>query len=194
MRRLPLAVLAIAAGLALAGCVPEPAPSGSPTVPVPTGPATSDPTPKPPAPEPTETPQPAEPVSIPCETLATPEAVYAFNPNFGGIGPWTPDAGTPAAEAVSLGGTACRWVNQTSGAPLDVSVAHPGTARLAELRAEAAAGSPAGFGDESFSATVGGSGRVTTFQDGFWIVVSSPYIGQASDAEPIVTSALAALP
>ncbi|MET0991016.1 MAG: arginyl-tRNA synthetase, partial [Lacisediminihabitans sp.] len=80
IRRLvvPLAVAAL--GLAaLSGCVPTgtPTPGASDTATTPTGSASATVTPSP-----TTSPS-STPITIGCSTLITPDALYAFNPNFG---------------------------------------------------------------------------------------------------------------
>ncbi|MDO7881498.1 arginyl-tRNA synthetase [Antiquaquibacter soli] len=187
-----LPVTALAAAVLLAACVPsdEATPTSAPTpsqstTPTPTGSAT-------PAPQPT-----AEiiPFSAACDQLVSPQALYDINPNLALLGAFDPDAGTPAADVVAAGGTACRWVNSTSGSTIDVAVA--------ELPAEVStalknslvgdSNSVPTYGVEGYFSVVGGVGEADAFPDPYWVsVVSSDFV-EPGDAGPFAITVIDAL-
>jgi hypothetical protein len=181
--------------LGLAGCAPTPSPShtpgssaiASPTA-TPTPSVTSSPTPTPSAGA------LGTPTKIGCSTLVSAQAVYDFNPNFGLDGGFSPQAGSAAATAVADGGTACNWLNQTSGDTFSFSVARPAAGQLGTIRATAASGTPAsGLGDAAYFSTSGGVGRVDVFRGAYWLTATSVYFGSAADASDLVKSALGTL-
>jgi hypothetical protein len=187
----------LAASVLLVGCtnpLPEPLDSG--------GRSTAPVAPSTPSETPSETPgeTPVEgtpiPVNVACEQLVSLQTMYGYNPNFSLLGSWTPDAGTPAAEAHAASGTVCRWQNDTSGVTIDISVASFDATTLA---AKAAAARAAGtivltFGpDEAYFAVANGVGEAVVFPGTYWVVVRSNTFYEAGDAEPIVTAVLAAL-
>jgi hypothetical protein len=180
----------LAAAVLLTGCtVPDPDPSGTTT---PSGEPSASETPSsPPSVEPSAT-----PVDIACDALVTPQAMYDYNPNFSLLASWTPESGTPAAEAVAASGVACRWQNDTSGVPIDVSVASFDAATLEAKKNAAYAEStmvPTYGGDEGYFAVSGGVGEAVVFSGSSWLVVRSPAFLEPGDAEPIVSAALSAL-
>ena len=177
----------------LTGCTtPEPAP----TTPSTTTPSeSSTPTPSTEPTEPSATPS-STPVDVPCTTLVSLQTMYDFNPNFSLLGSFTPDAGTPAAEADKADGTVCRWKNDTSGDTIDISVASFDRDTL-EAKANATNGSstmvPTYGSDEAYFAVTGGVGEAVVFHGAYWVVVRSVAFFEPGDAEPIVASVLAAL-
>lgn len=194
MRSLP-AALAVAAVLALgvSGCVPQAAPEPG----EPSSSATQQPT-ETPAPAVTE--QPAEgfestPVTIDCNQLVTPQVVYDYNPNYGHQPDFTPTAGTDVATIADNQGTACNWVNQTSGDTFVVAVAQFAPDDLASIQEGLAARSKpvSGFGDAAYFTASGGMGIAEVFAGGYWVVASSPAFYEIAEAAPILNAALAAL-
>jgi hypothetical protein len=120
--------------------------------------------------------------------------MYDFNPNFGLDAAFSPKAGSSAATAVADRGTACNWLNQTSGGTITVSVARPGAAKLGQLKSTAARGAASsGYGDAAYFSTSGGAGRVDVFTGEYWLVATSVYFASTVDAGPLLTSALGAL-
>ncbi len=193
-----LITLGTVAALALTGCVPtsKAGPSAQPTSSASGTPsATPTPTDTPtPTPTPTASASPAIATKIPCDTLISAQVMYNFNPNFGHDAGFTPKSGTAAATAAADGGTACNWLNQTSGDTITFAVARPGSSALASIRATAATGTPAsGLGDEAYFSTSGQVGRVDVFRGAYWLVATSVYFGSASGANDLVTAALGAL-
>ena len=185
----PLAVSALALA-ALSGCVPTPSPtvSDSPSE-SPSATATASPTPTPTA---TVV---STPITIGCNTLITPDDIYAFNPNFGLIANWTPKSGSAAAIAKSEQGIACRWQNQTSGDIIDVSVAHLDPASIEALKNDAVEKSTMvpTYGDEAYFSTSGGVGTAIVFQGDFWLVATSVEFLEPGDPSDLINAALGAL-
>jgi hypothetical protein len=191
VRRSAVVAVVISTALALAGCVdaapqPDPSTSGS-SAPTPTSTAVPVPTPTAGA----ET----IPIDVDCFDLVSADAIYAFNPNLGLLGSWTPDAGTPAAAALAADGVACRWVMESSGTTMDVSAARLGEAQLSALKDEAFATSTQvpTYGDDAYFSTAGGAGTAIVFQGDVWLVVTSEMFAEPGEATEIVDSALATL-
>lgn len=188
---LSLGALGLAVAVSLAGCLSPggDTPSSSPSVP---GPSAS-PTP---SASPSETAAPEDdptPVSIPCASIISAQAMYDFNPNFGLLDSFSPDAGTLAARAVADQGTACRWVNQTSGDTIDVTISQPGPLAFAAAKSAASSGSPvSGLGDAAYFSAAGGSGELQAFRGPFWITATSVYFSTGADASDIMKDAVAA--
>jgi hypothetical protein len=182
-----LGVLALAM---LSACVPTPGSSTSDT------PSASQ------SDTPTATPTPSAtasatstPITIDCNTLITPDDVYAFNPNFGLITSWTPKSGSAAATAKSEQGIACRWQNQTSGDTIDVSAAHLDAATIESLKNDAVEKSTMvpTYGDEAYFSVSGGVGTAIVFQDDYWLVATSVDFLEPGDPADLINAALSAL-
>lgn len=113
--------------------------------------------------------------------------MYDFNPNFTMQANYAPKSGTAAFTAKSDSGTACNWVNNTSGASVTASIARPGSDEFATLKTAAATGTPvSGYGDSAYFA----AGRVEVFSGAYWVVLESTYFSSAADASALVTSAM----
>ncbi len=187
IRRVAAVLLALGVATSLSACVDE------------THPPTSSPSASPSdtsSPQPSDTPAPtSDAIDIACADLVDPDAVYAFNPNLALLGDWTPDAGTPAADAVDAGGVACRWVFESGGGTMDVSVARLPEERITELKNEAFASSQMvpTYGEEAYFEVEGGVGTAIVFQGRFWMVVSSEAFAEPGEPTEIIESALAAL-
>lgn len=181
------AALVLTCALTLSACalergVPTPAPStGSPS-------NEASPTATPPA--------SGEALTIACTDLVSDQTIYDW-----GSGNWALDpgytfaAGTPAADAVARSGTACGWVNLTSGETMTVSVAALSLDELGKLKSDiASAGSPVTtLGVDAFFASDGGTGTIDVFSGKRWLSASSTWFLEAGDAQPIVSAALEAL-
>lgn len=185
----PLAISLLAL-TTLSGCVPAPSPS-------PTGSESSSPSDLPSA---SPTPSPtasivSTPITIGCDTLISPDNIYAFNPNFGLITNWTPKSASAAATAKSEQGIACRWQNQTSGDTIDVSVAHLDAASIESLKNAAVEKSTMvpTYGDEAYFSTNGGVGTAIVFQGTYWLVASSVDFAEPGDPADLITAALSSL-
>ncbi len=181
-----LPALAVAGVLALAGCVDaEPAPTPSavtttpqptPTVP-PTNPAT----------------EPQGDLDIACADLVDPDAVYAFDPNFGLVGSFDPAPGSAGARALDAGGVVCRWVRESGDITIELAVARFGEAELTALKDEAFASSEMvpTYGEEAYFDQA--TGTATVFQGPFWLVITSPAFFEPGEPSVIIDSALASL-
>jgi hypothetical protein len=180
------ATAAILIGL-LTGCTPtaiaEPSPSPS------DGSTTPSAEPSEPAGE------VAAPIDVDCATLVSPDAMYAYNPNFGLSDGWKPETGSVPADAVARGGVACRWVNQTSGDTIDLSVANLTDDDLEAFKNAAVQESTMvpTYGDEAYFEVVDGVGTAIVFDGSHWLVASSTYFFEPGDATEIVEAALSAL-
>jgi hypothetical protein len=196
MRSLPSAlVVAVVLALGLSACVPQGdvVPSGPSVTRAPTAAPTD-------APEPAVTDAPAEgfqstPVTIDCNALVSPQAVYDYNPNYGYQPDFTPVAGTDVATIAANQGVTCNWVNQTSGETFVIAVAQLSSADLERVRQGIAGKSTAvpGAGDAAYFAASGGVGVAEVFSGPYWIVATSPAFYEFSEPKPLVEAALAAL-
>ena len=185
----PLAISALALA-ALSGCVPTASPSSSDTPTAsPSNTASASPTPSPTAGA------ASTPITIGCSTLITPDAIYAFNPNFGLINSWTPKAGSAAATAKSEQGIACRWSNQSSGDTIDISVAHLDAPAIESLKNDAVEKSTMvpTYGDEAYFSVSGGVGTAIVFQGEYWLVATSVDFLEPGDPADLITAALGSL-
>lgn len=192
-RRLALfaAPIALASALLLAGCVPtsseDPGQGGTSAAPTPTATGTPGPTP---TTEPVIT-----PITIGCDQLISPQAMYDFSQNVALLPSFTPEPGTAAAEAVDLGGLACRWTNQSSGENIDISVANlPAddlTARKNEL--VQTSNSVPTYEVEGYFEVTDGVGEAQAFDDPYWIAATSVLFAEPGDAQPLVAAAIAGL-
>ena len=179
----------IAVSVVLAGCVPAEPGASSPTPSSssePAGPSATATVP----PAPTVAPETGEPVTIGCADLISLQAMYDYNPNFGLIDSYTPDPGTYAAQAIAANGLACRWINQTSGDTIDVSVAHLTDEGLAAR--EGALSDPVSDYDGYFSSQ-DGFGTAQAFSGPYWITAASRAFFEPVDAAPIIAAAIAGL-
>jgi hypothetical protein len=185
-----LAVVVTASAIALlTGCVDAPAtdPTTAPT-------ETSTPTPSV-TPGPTQEPSAdSTPIDVACGDLVDPDAVYTFNPTLALLGEWTPDPGSAAAAALAADGVACRWVLESGGGTMDLSVAHLDEARLEQLKnaAFAAAEMVPTYGEEAYFDPA--TGTATVFQGPYWLVVTSRMFAEPGEPTEIIESAFAALP
>jgi hypothetical protein len=188
-----LALVAAASVALLAGCTPgaaEPTATAAPT----TAPSASA------EPEPTESAEPPIPFEIACDALLTADQLYAFNPNVGADPGYQPSGGDIASLVEEDAGTACGYLNQTSGEIIEVGVATPTTAAGEARRNQAALsskpvptyGTPPDV--EGYFTQSGGTGEAQVFQGPYWIVIQSPALFEPGDAQQLVSSVLANLP
>ena len=120
--------------------------------------------------------------------------MYDFNPNFGLLAKFTPDAGSFAARAIADKGVACRWINQTSGDTVDVSISRPAPTGFDAAKGAATSGKPVtGIGDAAYFTTRGNAGTVQVFSGTYWVTVTSVYFSSAGDAQSIVADAVASI-
>ena len=189
-----LALLAAASVALLSGSSPEaadPAETAAPTA------AAGSPTA---APEPTETAEPPLPFEISCDALVTAEQLYAFNPNFGTDPAFEPTSSDVIALVEEDAGTACGYLNQSSGEVIEIGVATP-TEAAGETRRNTAAmsskpvptyGTPPDV--EGYFVNAGGSGEAQVFHGPYWIVIDSAALFEPGDAQQLVAAVLANLP
>jgi hypothetical protein len=191
-------LLAVAlAGLVATGvsaCGTETAASPTKSAAAPTRSATRTPEPTATAsPEPTGT-----PITIDCNTLITPEAMYAVNPNYGLSESFKPAKDSDAAEIVDEGGLACGWVNQTSGEVVQVAVASLTDAKLTELKNGFVTTSTSvpTYGKppiEGYFQVNGDMGEAQVFSGPYWVTASSTAFYEPGDAQPVIEAALSGL-
>jgi hypothetical protein len=195
---MPASASRVLIALALAGLVTvataacgtesEAAPTGSPT----TSPTAGG------TPEPTTSAAPPEestPVTIACDELITPQAMYDYNPNYSLNEGYTPAAGTEAADIVALDGVACAWVNQTSGALIEIAVAELSDDALTELenRLVTESNSVPTYTVEGYFQMAGTSGQADAFPGSYWISAVSTDFYEPGDAAPVVAAAITGL-
>jgi hypothetical protein len=196
LRPTGLALVAAASVALLAACTTgAPASTGSPAPT--TDPATASPEP---TAEPTETTEPPEPFEIDCDALVTPEQLYAFNPNLGAAPDYEPSAPHIVTAVETDAGTACGYLNQTSGEIIEIAVATPTASSAEERRNDAAMtskpvptyGTPPDV--EGYFVQAGGTGQAQVFHGRYWVVVDSVALFEPGDAEQLVTAVLGNLP
>ncbi|MGL4339370.1 MAG: arginyl-tRNA synthetase [Rhodoglobus sp.] len=136
-----------------------------------------------------------EAVGFGCSELITTQDMYDYNPNFGLITDFAPEKGTLAAQAVAASGLACRWMNQTSGETIDISVAQLDTISNQERKAALAAGTTAvsTFGPDGYFKQGDRASTAQLFQGEYWLTATSAAFVVPEDALPIVTAATAVL-
>jgi hypothetical protein len=145
-------------------------------------------------------PTPPSPFEIACDALLTADQLYAFNPNVGADPGYQPSGGDIASLVEEDAGTACGYLNQTSGEIIEVGVATPTTAAGEARRNQAALsskpvptyGTPPDV--EGYFTQSGGTGEAQVFQGPYWIVIQSPALFEPGDAQQLVSSVLANLP
>jgi hypothetical protein len=171
--------------LVLAGCVDSPTAEETATAGYTPPPVSTDS----PAPTASATPDATSvPVALACADLISADQIYEYNLNFGPIDGWAPSPGTFAGDAIAAQGVACRWQNQSSGATIDVSVAHLLGSRLEDVRAAAASSSTAvdDFGIEGYFFANGGPGVAQAFTGEYWITAQSTTFFGAADVAPLM--------
>ncbi|MCU1439976.1 MAG: arginyl-tRNA synthetase [Rhodoglobus sp.] len=179
--------------VALAGCVPtDESDPGTTATPTPSATATQVPTPTPTT-SPSAGPD-AVPLSIPCAELITPDAMYAYSPAFALVDQ-APASGSLADRALDYQGTACTWVNESSGETIVISVAQLSDGTLAALRSELDASSTpvTAFGVDGYFDIVGGAGEAQVLSGPYWLTATSPVFGEAADVQDLVDAALSTL-
>ncbi len=191
-RTLGLLVLVGVLVIPLAGCAPDRGPIATPS-------GSTDGTDSPTATAtPTATPTlgPEEiPFEVACADVVSDELIYEW-----GSGNWASDpsfsvaAGSSAETIVEHGGTACGWVNLTSGEKLTVAIGEFAPETLDALRQERAANADAvsDFGGDGYFLVASGTGQADAFTGSYWITASSTWFLSAGDAVDIVNAAISA--
>ncbi|WP_395243652.1 iron ABC transporter ATP-binding protein [Agromyces sp. MMS24-K17] len=150
-------------------------------------------------PAPSASAEPSPPFDVACDALLTPEQVYAFNPNFGAAPDYEPDA-TAVVGVVDAEGTACGWLNQTSGEVIEVAVATPSESALTAAGNQAASTSSAvpTYGTppdvEGYFSRTGTTGTAQVFTGPYWVVLSSTEFFEPGDAAQLAEAVLGNLP
>ena len=135
------------------------------------------------------------PFDVACTDLVSDQLIYEW-----GSGNWASDpdfsaaAGSSAAAIVEHGGTACGWVNLTSGDKLSVAVGEFAPETLDPLRAERAdtADATSDFGAGGYFVVTSGTGQADVFSGPYWITASSTWFLSTADAVDIVEAAVSA--
>ena len=150
-----------------------------------------------PAPDATPTPtSPATtPVDLSCDQLVSAQQMYDFNPNFTPQPDYTPATGSLGAQALALDGIACGWVNQSSGHLIEMSVARPSEAELAQRRTDlfTTSNSVPTYEVEGFFVNAVGVGTAEVFDGPYWVAASSPEFFEPGDVDTLMQAALGAL-
>jgi hypothetical protein len=132
-----------------------------------------------------------------CADLIPNDVVFAFNPNYVFDESATPAAGSSFDMVKTLEGTNCTFINQSSGATLTVSVAHPTATSKAILEEQTAVtlaqvdlnGVPGYFGK------IAGSGIVQVFtSNNYWVIIAGPEISTTEDVASLLNAVLSYLP
>ncbi len=196
LRSTGLALAAAASVALLAACTtgaPSPTGSAAPT----TEPTTASPEP---TAAPTETAEPPQPFAIECDALVTADQLYAFNPNLGTAPDYEPSGEHIVTAVEADAGTACGYLNQTSGEIIEIAVATPTPSAAEQRRNDAAMssnpvptyGTPPDV--EGYFVQAGGTGEAQVFHGPYWIVVDSEALFEPGDAEQLVAAVLGNLP
>ncbi len=188
LRALPVSIIALAA---LTGCVP----TADEPVTQPTAVATTAPPSATPSATPTAGDVDGIPVTITCDQLVPPQAMYDYNPNFGLEAGYSPATGSRAAEIVKQNGLACAWVNQSSGDRIEVAVAELPEPHSTRLKNEliTTSNSVPTYEVEGYFAIEGSVGVAEAFPDPFWVVASSTVFLEPGDVSPLMAAAVTAL-
>jgi hypothetical protein len=136
------------------------------------------------------------PLGYSCDELVDPSVITQLDVRMKVDTAYVPAAATSAERAVAIGGTACRWVDSTTGASLIVSAAHPDAPTLVSLRAATAAyATPTTafgtFGLQGYAANI--QMEVYTASN-FWLTAVSPLFTDMNKAKLVVDEAIESLP
>jgi len=147
----------------------------------------------------TPTPTPT-PVTLTQAQVWTAQQVYSFNPNFTTNPNYKVQSGSDADQLVQLKGVSYSWVNETSQATIEVAVAHPNAANIAQFNGAVASSSQQVPIDGAPAGTVGyfdvknGVGTLQVFtNNGYWIVIDSKLFQEPGDSYPIATAVMSNL-
>ncbi len=187
----PLAIATAALTLTmLAGCVPAETDPQATTTPTPS--STAEPIA---TPTPTATADAAVPVTIGCDELITPQALYDYNPNFALQTGFTAAAGSLAAEAVSEQGIACSFINLSSNETFVISVAHLGSGALTDRgNALITSSNPVPtYNVEGYFAVENRVGIAQAISSPYWITASSTIFLEPGDVAPLMAAVLSSL-
>jgi hypothetical protein len=145
---------------------------------------------------PTAIPSPI-PVTLTQAQVWTAQQVYSFNPNFATDPGYKAASGSVAAQLVGLHGVSYGWIDETSNDTIEVAVAHPNPASIADYEG-AVAGSAqqvpidgAPSGTLGFWSSTGGVGTLQVFtSNGYWVVIDSKTFLEPGDAYQIASDVM----
>ena len=180
--------------VSLAGCAPERLPFGEATQGSSPSPDEGSLLPD----DPSEASLPPDDLAleVDCQVLVSDEVIYEWGSGNWAIDPdFTVPSGSSTEVVVDQGGTACGWINLTSGEKLSVAVGAFRPDELGELRAErASVAEPVdSFGADGYFVVVGQSGQADAFTDDNWVTANSTWFLSPGTAAPIVQAALEAV-
>ncbi|WP_207453122.1 iron ABC transporter ATP-binding protein [Desertivibrio insolitus] len=137
------------------------------------------------------------PFNVACDSLLTAQQIYDFNPNFGTNPDYSPAADSLAQDVVeNNAGTACSWLNQTSGETIDIAVAAMPAETSEEYKNALVMNSnfvPT-YGDEAYFEIDGsGAGVAQVFSGEYYIAAQSTVFYEPGDAEPLIDAVIANL-
>ena len=141
------------------------------------------------------------PFEIACDALLTADQLYAFNPNFGTTPPTSPPPPNVVAVVDEDAGTACGYLNQTSGEVIEVGRRDAPTRGLRRARRNDAAlsskpvptyGTPPDV--EGYFVQASGTGEAQVFHGPYWIVVDSAALFEPGDAQQLIAAVIAEPP
>ena len=130
------------------------------------------------------------PLGVGCDVLVSPQALYDLNPNVGTDPGFDPAARALAPVALGLGGTACGYLNQTSGEKISVSAARVESGSVTDLSAEVTARGGGLNNGRAFRSTASASTLEVVTGDR-WIVVEAPPVFAEEDLQPLADAARA---
>jgi hypothetical protein len=132
----------------------------------------------------------AKTVTISCSDLVPDSTITAFGTEFAAVDGYTPKAGSPTAEIADANGTACEWMDPSTGSTLAVAVAHPGATDLLNLKNTLVdiSNSVPTYGEEAYFQLASGTGEVDAFHGKYWIVAISPDFYEPGDASAVISA------
>ncbi|MSW97366.1 MAG: hypothetical protein F2808_03170 [Actinobacteria bacterium] len=132
-----------------------------------------------------------------CANLIPNDVVFAFNPNYVFDNSATPAVGSSFDMVKTLEGTNCTYTNQSSGAALTVSVAHP-TATTTAILEEQSLGTLAQVdlnGVPGYFGKIAGSGIVQVYTaNNYWVTIAGPEVSAPEDVATLMNAVLSYLP
>lgn len=184
-RRTGALVAALTAVILLAGCTSSPV---APPSPVASSPGTRAASPSATArPAPSSTPSDATPVTLKCTVLVPLTVMQSFGGDFASATA-DPEPGSDAARITALRGRTCRWIDRTSNAAVEVSVAKPSKHDLLLLKNDLVerSNSVPTYGEEGYFQLIKKVGQVDAFHGRYWIAAASPLFFEPGDASQII--------
>ncbi|MFC4243004.1 hypothetical protein ACFOYW_06440 [Gryllotalpicola reticulitermitis] len=145
---------------------------------------------------PTPTPSPT-PVTLTQDQVWTAQQVYSYNPNFTVDPDYKVQGGSAADQLVQLKGVSFGWLNETSNDIIEVAVAHPNSANVAQFDGSVAATSQqvpidgAPSGTVSYFDVKNGVGTLQIFtNNGYWVVIDSKTFLEPGDSYQVASAVM----